>query len=88
MLFYTPFVEKKSINELQRGIFSNKPIKKGKKITLSDIYFAFPLQINQSSSGTFNDNLRASKNYKADQPIKEKVTIKTSNLIREKLIKE
>ena len=34
--------------DLQRGVFLNKNIIKGKKIKLNDIYFAFPLQKDQS----------------------------------------
>ena len=44
--------------ELQRGVFLNKKITKGKKIKLNDVYFAFPLEKSQVSSGDFFENIR------------------------------
>ena len=75
-------LEKQSIMELQRGVFLNKKITKGKKIKLNDVYFAFPLEKNQVSSGDFYENIRASQNYQSNSPLKENIKILESKKIR------
>ena len=74
--------ELKSISDLQRGVFLNKKIIKGQKIKQDDIYFAFPLEKNQVSSGDFTDNTKASRNYHPHDPLTEKIKIKHSKSIR------
>jgi N-acetylneuraminate synthase len=74
--------EKQSIMELQRGVFLKSKISKGKKITKNDIYFAFPLQSNQISSGEFTEGLKATRDYKINEPLKENIKIKESKNIR------
>lgn len=75
-------LEKKSIMDLQRGVFLSKNINKGKKIKFNDIYFAFPLQKDQISSGEFVENIVASKNYKKNSPLKQDVKQRNSKIIR------
>ena len=74
--------EKKSIELLQRGVFLNKSIGRGKKIKRGDVYFAFPLQKNQMQSGSFFENVKATKNYKKDSPLTELIKTDTKKEIR------
>lgn len=76
------YVEKNSIMDLQRGVFLNKNILKGKKIKLHDVYFAFPLKKNQVSSGEFIDNVIASRNFKKNDPLLQEIKQKNSKIIR------
>ena len=45
-------------------MFSKKNIKKGQIINNSDVYFAFPLENQQLSSGKFYAGIKAEKNYR------------------------
>lgn len=54
---------------LQRGVFAAKSIKKGKIIKASDVYFSFPMEKEQLSSGRFVEGIKADKTYKKDEPI-------------------
>ena len=45
--------EKECLDSLKRGIYVNKKISKGQKITKEDIYFAIPLQKNQLDASSF-----------------------------------
>ncbi len=74
--------EKKSIKLLQRGVFLNKSIARGKKIKSTDVYFAFPIQKNQMQSGNFFENVIASKNYKKDSPLTELIKTDIKKEIR------
>lgn len=65
--------ELKSLNDLARGVFAKKNIKKGENLNKKNTYFAFPKKINQLSSGQFKNNIFASKNYKKNQEIFENV---------------
>ena len=72
-----------SIQDLARGVFAKNNIKKGNKITNKDVYYAFPLESNQLSSGQFSNDMIATKNYKIDEKIYENLKIKQSVIIRE-----
>jgi sialic acid synthase SpsE/D-lyxose ketol-isomerase len=62
-----------SLRSLMRGVFANKEIKKGQKITRDKVFFAMPLQEGQLVSGDWFDGVTADKNYRPDTPISETV---------------
>lgn len=68
--------ESLAMNSLQRGVYVNKKIKKGKKITSKDIYLAFPPKKNQLTANYFSKylNLEAKKNIEANEDINPKNT--------------
>ena len=72
-----------SIQELARGTFCKINIKKGQKINDKDVYFAFPLENQQLSSGKFLAGIIAEKDYLKDDAITQKVETKQANIIRE-----
>jgi len=76
-------IELNSIQELARGTFCKKDIKKGQIISNSDVYFSFPLENQQLSSGKFYAGITAEKNYTKDEAIKQKVEVKQTVVIRE-----
>ena len=61
--------EIKSLDELKRGVFLNKNIKKNKIITSEDIYFAMPFTEGQLSSELWKDGIVASNSLGKDSPI-------------------
>lgn len=63
--------EVKSLNSLQRGVFLNRNIEKGQKISRQDVYFAMPCTDGQMTSGEFCKDLIASKDYKKDEALFE-----------------
>ncbi len=69
-----PAVEAESLLSLKRGVFVNRPIKKGETILPQDVYFAMPCQPGQLTSGEFG-RLRArfvaSKDYAANKGVFE-----------------
>ena len=65
--------EIKAIEELKRGIYARKNIKKNKILSLEDVYFAMPLQKGQLSSSEWNLNLKTLKDIKKDGQIKKKL---------------
>jgi sialic acid synthase SpsE/mannose-6-phosphate isomerase-like protein (cupin superfamily) len=69
--------EREDLLTLMRGVFAKKPLKKGKPIKAGDVYFAFPIEPGQLSSGKFAEGVVADKDYKKDQPISEKVHSET-----------
>ena len=58
-----------SLSGLQRGVFARKSIQPGKKISSKDVYFAFPLQGGQLSSGKWKEGGSITKAIKKDQPL-------------------
>ncbi len=62
-----------SLRSLMRGVYAQKEIKKGQKITRDKVYFAMPLQEGQLVSGDWFNGAKADKNYKPDAPISEMV---------------
>ena len=63
-------IEKDSLDQLRRGVFAKRAIKKGMKIFLNDIYFAFPYQSGQLDSEKWKPGTIVKKNILADSPIK------------------
>lgn len=71
--------ELKDLQLLQRGVFLKKAVKKGKKLTADDVFFAIPIQPGQLTSGEFKEGLVTKKAYKKNAPLSEKITYKPSN---------
>ena len=65
--------EEESLRSLMRGVFAKVNIKKGSKIKSSDIFFAMPLLEGQLTSGQWNENMVADRDYKKGDPIPEKL---------------
>lgn len=63
--------EQEDLASLSRGVFVQKPLKKGQTIKFSDVYFAFPIEPGQLPSGKFVEGLKADKAYKKDAPLAE-----------------
>ena len=61
--------EKSALNNLNRGIYFKKNLKKGYKLTEKDIYFAIPFNENQIESGMWNSNLILKNNVLKDNPL-------------------
>ncbi len=64
-------IEKDSLDQLRRGVFARRSIKKGTKIYSNDIYFAFPYQSKQLDSEKWKPGSVLTKDILADSPIKE-----------------
>ena len=67
--------ELESLLSLQRGVFANKPIKKGNEIKKEDIFFAMPCAENQLTSGEFGQKRTkyiATREYNLNEIIVEK----------------
>ena len=65
-------VETKSLRELSRGCFCAKPVRKGDVITRDSVFFAMPCNSGQTTSGQYQENMIASKNYEAGEEVIEK----------------
>jgi N-acetylneuraminate synthase len=65
-------VEIKSLNSLSRGCYCAKPILKGQKITKEYVYFAMPCEAEQTTSGQYQDNMAATKDYAVNEAIFER----------------
>ncbi len=64
--------EDADLKALKRGVFAKKPINKRQSIKRGDVYFAFPYQEGQLSSGDFKEGVVvADKAYKKDEGIAE-----------------
>ena len=62
-------VERVSIDELKRGVFAKAPIKQGEVISSDKIYFAFPIQQGQISSGEWRLGITSKSAIAVDQPL-------------------
>jgi len=61
--------EVKSINELRRGVYAKKTIKKGDEINLKDVFFAMPYNDNQFFSGIWKEGLVTKKKLKPNEAL-------------------
>jgi len=59
--------EKEDLMSLQRGVFFRRPVKAGKTITASDVYFAMPISEGQLSSGEFEEGMLTDKDYEKNE---------------------
>jgi len=80
--------ERTSLLELQRGVFAKRRISAGEKISRDDVFFAFPMQIGQCTSGAFVPGYTAMREYEPHEPIGEIPHEKShEELIREARVK-
>ena len=63
--------ERKSLRDLQRGVFAKRPIKAGTALSQKDIYFAMPAGDGQLVSGQWKDSMLADRDYRRDEPVGE-----------------
>lgn len=61
--------ERASLQDLARGVSAAVMIKKGEEITREKIFFSFPRQEGQLSSGKFTVGMRAGRDYATNDPI-------------------
>jgi len=61
--------EQKDLLLLMRGTYAKRDIEKGAKLTADDVFFAFPIQEGQLTSGEFLEGMVADKAYKRRVPI-------------------
>ena len=77
--------EKKSLNDLSRGVYAKKDIQIGSKLTKLNTYFAFPKKPDQLSSGQFKNNMLSTRKYKKDEEIVEVNRSRDLEIIRKYL---
>ena len=63
--------EIQAINELKRGVYARKQIRKNKTLSLEDVYFAMPLQSGQLSSSEWSENIKSSEDIEIHGQIKK-----------------
>ncbi len=62
-------LEKKSLDDLQRGIFLKKNIKKNMTINSDDVYFAMPYEVGQIPCGNWQEGMVLKEDVKKDAPL-------------------
>ena len=62
-------VEKRSIDDLKRGIFAKAPIKAGAELKADQVYFAFPYSTGALTSGEWRQGIVATRDIVVDAPI-------------------
>ena len=80
--------EKEDLNLLYRGVFFNKNIKKGEKITQEDVYYAFPINREGILTGQFRETMAETDYFKNDFFPKNLILNKDSKDILLKYIHE
>ncbi|MCO5185707.1 MAG: N-acetylneuraminate synthase family protein [Anaerolineae bacterium] len=61
-----------SLDSLARGVYASRPIRKGEVLTRDSVYFAMPVSAeNQTTSGTYQSAMIASRDYAPHAPICE-----------------
>lgn len=71
--------EASDLRSLQRGVFLKHDVKKGQELTMSDVFFAIPIQPGQLSSGEFKDGLITKKAYKKHEALSEQIKYKATD---------
>jgi sialic acid synthase SpsE len=71
-----PEDEKNDLESLVRGVFVKKSVAGGVAIQRGDVFFAFPIQAGQLSSGRWVDSLVANRTYQAGDALDEVVRSK------------
>lgn len=80
--------ERTALLELQRGVFAKRDIADGEPLMIEDVYFAFPMQEGQCSSGKFVPGMRTIRAYHANDPIALTPRSKThEELLREAAVR-
>lgn len=62
-------VERTAIDELKRGVFANVPIGAGEIVSREQVYFAFPIQRGQLSSGEWKEDITSRIAMLPDAPL-------------------
>ena len=70
-----PDEEAAALNELKRGIYARRRVKKGAPIRREDVYFAMPCVDGQLSSSQWQDDLRATVGIDQDQALTPEVLV-------------
>lgn len=77
--------EEKDLLPLMRGAYVKRDVEKGEELSVDDVFFAFPIQEGQLSSGEFREGMVADKNYKKRAPLasslKETVPTRQGHII-------
>ena len=74
-----------SLLSLQRGVYAQKPLRKGQSIGPADVFFAMPCQPSQLTSGDFGHlraHFTASRDYNVQEAIFEKPAVDQISLLR------
>lgn len=71
-----------SLNSLMRGVYVNKPIKKGQEIKREDVFFAMPCHERQMNSGEFKEGIIATSDYELNDEVHEKRKVSDIGLVR------
>ena len=61
--------ERKSIDELRRGVFVKRRTEAEKVLTLEDVYFAFPYRDGQLASGQWRDGIKTISSLDPQHPV-------------------
>ena len=76
-------LERTALDDLKRGVFAACQIAAGDVITQDKVYFAFPYQEGQLSSGEFKDGIIASSELSLNEPITQtNVTITSDSDVK------
>lgn len=75
--------ERDSLASLMRGVYVKRSISQGEPIKREDVYFAMPIQKGQMDSGSFEEDIKASKEYKANECLMEKREFSNVRQIRD-----
>lgn len=74
--------EEESLTSLSRGVFVNKDIQQGQPIEYKDVFFAMPCVKGQMTSSEFKSGVVASKDYKLNDAVYEKIIVTDINIVR------
>lgn len=76
--------EIQSLQSLMRGVYAKTDIKQGEYLTLDNVYFAMPFkpECQQMNSSEFSEEVAATRDYSANEPICERRTVTDLNIAR------
>lgn len=77
-----PPEELQSMNELARGCFAARPLRKGEEIGRGDVFFAMPCAEGQTTSGQFEAGMVASRDYAVNEGLTEKRAVSVTRDVR------
>lgn len=64
--------EEASLKSLARGVWAKQPIKQGETISREKVFFAMPVQPDQTTTNEYLENMVASKDYEPNAPIEQR----------------
>jgi N-acetylneuraminate synthase len=70
----TSLIERESVRSLGRGVYLKSDVNIGESIQSRDVYFAMPLLTNQTHVSEFINGIVATKNYKKNDPLYDKLS--------------